>query len=84
VKELIIYSTLGCHLCELAKIQIEPLLEPFALKLKEIDIADDERLLKKYGVRIPVIRLEGSIKEMGWPFDTQGVYTWLRGDEGVY
>jgi hypothetical protein len=81
VKELIIYSTLGCHLCELAKTQIEPLLEPFALKLKEIDIADDEKLLEKYGVRIPVIRLEGNIKEMSWPFDTQGVYAWLKGDE---
>ncbi|MFT5421579.1 MAG: hypothetical protein ACI9D5_002337 [Candidatus Endobugula sp.] len=72
------YSTLGCHLCELAKTQIEPLLAPFALKLKEVDIADDDILLEKYGVRIPVIRLEGSIKTMGWPFDTEGVYVWLQ------
>ena len=47
MKELIMYSTLGCHLCELAKTQIEPLLAPFALKLKEVDIADDDILLEK-------------------------------------
>jgi hypothetical protein len=56
------------------------LLEPFALKLKEVDIADDNILLEKYGVRIPVITLGGSLKAMSWPFDTQGVYTWLKAD----
>lgn len=76
-KELVIYSTLGCHLCELAKDQLEPLFQHFALRLVEIDIADDDVLLEKYGVRIPVIKLQYSEKELGWPFDTQQAYDYL-------
>jgi hypothetical protein len=77
MQQLILYSTLGCHLCELAKEQIEPLLVPLALRLVEIDIADDDILLEKYGVRIPVIQLANSDKELGWPFDTQQAYDFL-------
>jgi hypothetical protein len=87
MKSLILYHTLGCHLCDLAKEQIEPLLDVCDLRLVEIDIADDETLLQRYGVRIPVIRLaieadndeKGAEKgaDLGWPFDTQAVYRWL-------
>ncbi len=77
--QLFLYSTVGCHLCELAKEQLEPLLEPLNLKLVEVDIAEqgNDELLEAYGVRIPVIKLEGQINDLGWPFDTQMAYTFL-------
>lgn len=78
MKKLIIYSTLGCHLCELAKEQLAPLLEPLDLLVVEVDIADDEGLLKNYGLRIPVIKLRDSLQDLGWPFDTDSAYQFLR------
>jgi hypothetical protein len=81
MQQLTLYSTLGCHLCELAKEQLEPLLTPLALRLVEVDIADDDILLEKYGVRIPVIQLADSDQELGWPFDTQQAYSFLMGSQ---
>lgn len=81
MKELILYSTLGCHLCELAKEQLDPLITHFSLVLTEVDIADDEALLERYGVRIPVIRLKSSAVDLGWPFDTQQAYEYLQQQE---
>jgi hypothetical protein len=83
MNRLILYHTLGCHLCELAKEEVEPLLSVCKLQLVEIDIADDDILLQRYGVRIPVIRLYVDVNsnkegdDLGWPFDTEGVYQWL-------
>ena len=81
MKSLILYSTLGCHLCELAKQQIEPLLLEFSLTLVEVDIADKgkEDLLEKYGVHIPVIKIADKKDELGWPFTRQEVHAFLLG-----
>lgn len=78
MRQLILLSTLGCHLCELAKQEIEPLLLPLSLVIEEVDIANDEELLKKYGVRIPVIKLAGQSQELGWPFDIQQAAEFLQ------
>ena len=77
MRELVLYNTLGCNLCELAKEQIEPLLSDYQLLLKEVDIADDAALLERYGIRIPVIRLNATINELDWPFDTLEVQRFL-------
>lgn len=66
---LILYSTLGCHLCELAKQQVEPLLPAFSLTLEEVDIANDDNLLTRYGISIPVITIKHGLQELCWPFD---------------
>lgn len=93
MKNIILYSTLGCHLCELAKEQLAPLLEDYPLSLLEVDIADhsnSEQLMELYGVRIPVIQLanvnedlpaSGNV-DLGWPFDTNTVRQWLT-DQGA-
>lgn len=82
MQSIVLYHTLGCHLCELAKEQISPLLTLFDTALLEIDIADDEDLLQKYGVTIPVVAIKNvdgvvSDNNLGWPFDTEKVYQWL-------
>lgn len=73
--DLILYHTLGCHLCELAEALVVPLAQARGLRLKRVDIADSEQLLERYGTRIPVLRagaLRGE-EEIGWPFDAERV-----------
>ena len=69
MKKLRLYSTLGCHLCEDAKEVILPFLEPHNISLQEIDIADSDELIGRYGVRIPVVVGDDSGDELNWPFD---------------
>lgn len=73
----ILYGTLGCHLCEEAALLLRPLVEDGRLSVSEVDIADDEQLLERYGVRIPVLRLQSG-RELGWPFDHSAVLELLR------
>ncbi|TQV80982.1 glutaredoxin family protein [Exilibacterium tricleocarpae] len=76
---LLLYTTLGCHLCEEAKALIEPLLPASGLCLEEIDIATDETLMQRYGVRIPVLAVADTPAELGWPFDTGQLRAFLAG-----
>ena len=79
---LYLYSTLGCHLCELAKAELWPALTHRDLRVQEVDISESDDLLERYGVRIPVLRVEGHLLELQWPFDTAGVEAFLRQVEG--
>jgi hypothetical protein len=36
---------------------------------REVEISDDETLLERYGLSIPVVRREDSGSELSWPFD---------------
>jgi hypothetical protein len=38
------------------------------LTVDAIDIADDEALVEKYGIRIPVLKRARDGEELGWPF----------------
>lgn len=65
IKQLHLYSTLHCHLCDLAY--------SIAIKIPDIsiiviDVADDETLLAQYGVRIPVLQRQDTKTELNWPF----------------
>lgn len=77
MQTLLLYTTLGCHLCEEAKALITPLLQPFDLCLQEVDIADSDVLLQRYGVRIPVAVIAANRAELGWPFDTEQLRAFL-------
>jgi len=69
---LILYTTSGCHLCELA----EEILYAQNLRFTPVDIADDIELIQRYGVKIPVIADQQG-RELGWPFDGTGLSAWL-------
>lgn len=74
---LLLYTSVGCHLCEQAEAVIEPWLQPYALELEAIEIADSDELLERYGIRIPVVRLENSQQDLGWPFDSASLRRYL-------
>lgn len=67
--KLILYGTSFCHLCE----QAEAVLQAIGVEAEHIDIAEDDALLEKYGVRIPVVKREDTGEELGWPFDGYAV-----------
>ncbi|RYG00221.1 MAG: glutaredoxin family protein, partial [Chitinophagaceae bacterium] len=62
-----------CHLCEHAKAILWPLLSHYHFRLKEVDIAADDKMIEKYGTRIPVLGAENNSTELNWPFTTQQV-----------
>lgn len=72
----ILYSTSACHLCEQAAALLTAVLGDRDVVWQEIDIAEHESLLERYGVRIPVIQHRLSGQELGWPFDAPRLQHW--------
>lgn len=68
-----LYGTACCHLCD----EAEAVLLRAGVAASHIDIADDDGLLEKYGMRIPVLRRMDCDAELGWPFDFAAVMRFL-------
>lgn len=77
MKRILLYTTLGCHLCEQALSLLEALPEQASFELELVDIADDDGLVERYGIRIPVIQRVDNGQELGWPFDLQQLGAFL-------
>jgi glutaredoxin len=54
-----LYTRTGCHLCEQAEqvLRAEQRTIPFALVT--VDIDGDSELVRRYGVRVPVVAVDG-------------------------
>lgn len=74
---LVLYSTLGCHLCEQAKLNIWPVLEQYHCEFSEVDIADFPHLMDRYALAIPVLKLQHIEEELSWPFDKDQLRDYL-------
>lgn len=74
--ELIFFTTAGCHLCDKAKALVAGSLEP-SWRLHTVDIACDEQLIERYGLRIPVLRSAAG-EELDWPFDEKDLADFVR------
>lgn len=75
---VLLYTTLGCHLCEKALAQLIHLQrEGIRMQIESVEIADDDALMDSYGIRIPVVRVED--REIGWPFDIEQLAAFLAG-----
>lgn len=64
MSELQLFSTSGCHLCEIA----EALLQQHrqrdgSITWTVVDIADDDKLFERYGWLIPVLAIVGEYGE---------------------
>ncbi len=78
MSSILLYTTAGCHLCEAAKTVLWPLLTEFGLRLEEVDIADSDELIERYGIRIPVIAFEHSVTELAWPFSAEQAWVFIN------
>ena len=68
-----LYGTACCHLCD----QAEAILREMGMAADHIDIAEDDELIEKYGIRIPVLKRADTGAELGWPFDAAAVSRFL-------
>lgn len=86
MRELLLYTTLGCHLCGQAEELLAPVVDFLnrgsdssegRIVICPVEIANSSDLVERYGLRIPVIRLQSGESELGWPFDQAQVFEFL-------
>ena len=56
---VVLYSRPGCHLCDAARAALEAERARTWFELQEVNIQDDDALELAYGVRIPVVEIDG-------------------------
>lgn len=74
--QLSLYTTMGCHLCS----QLESLVATLANQkvwLHHIEISEDDALVERYGVRIPVL-VDSDGNELDRGFELDRLSAWLR------
>ena len=54
-----LYTKPDCHLCDVAHEVLEEVRADFAFDIEHVDISQDRALRKRYGVRIPVVAVDG-------------------------
>lgn len=68
MKQLVLYSTSHCHLCEQAETLLKNVQHQYAIQWQIIEISDSDELIAEYGIKIPVIRYVKNQTELFWPF----------------
>ena len=56
---MVLYSRPGCHLCDEARRVLVGERKDHPFELEEVDVQDDEVLEREYGIRIPVVEIDG-------------------------
>ncbi len=60
MRQVTVYSRLGCHLCEVAFQTVQELQSEADFELVEIFIDDQLDLIELYGEQVPVIQIDGA------------------------
>lgn len=71
---LALYQRDDCKLCDEAVALLARARVP---DFESVWIDDDAALEARYGARVPVLRDEGSGRELGWPFDITALQAFL-------
>jgi glutaredoxin len=56
---VVLYSRPGCHLCDVARQTIEGVRVRLGFDFREVSIEGDDALEREYGIRIPVVLVDG-------------------------
>jgi glutaredoxin len=56
---VVLYSRPGCHLCDVARDVVLALRTRIDFEFEEVDVERDEVLELEYGIRIPVVAVDG-------------------------
>jgi hypothetical protein len=59
VRRVLLYSRPGCGLCDEARDVILGERERTAFRFDEVDVSGDDALELEYGIRIPVVLIDG-------------------------
>lgn len=57
--QITLYSRAGCHLCDEARAVLQAERDRTPFELVEVDIETSDALVAEYGIRIPVVSLDG-------------------------
>ncbi|EEL48581.1 glutaredoxin family protein [Bacillus cereus] len=63
--KVVLYTKTDCGLCEKAKQLLEEVQHEYFFEIEEIDIYEDDELLEKYQIMIPVVEIGGKQVEYG-------------------
>ena len=72
-RELWLYTTSACQLCERAERLLDSMPELRRWTRRDRDIALDDDLMARYATRIPVLSEPESGAELDWPFNADDV-----------
>jgi hypothetical protein len=73
-RELVLYTLIGCHLCD----GVAAMLQDLGLGWTPVEIDTDPELEQKYDIRIPVLYLPDTGKELFFPFNEGQVEEFLE------
>jgi glutaredoxin len=59
MRRVTIYTRAGCHLCEEAERVVRSEQAAGGFRLELVDIDRDPELVRRYGVRVPVVAVDG-------------------------
>jgi Glutaredoxin-like domain (DUF836) len=59
MRRVVLYSRPGCHLCDEAREVVLAVLERHPFLFEEVDIEGSDELVRDYGIRIPVVSVDG-------------------------
>jgi hypothetical protein len=71
---LTLFQRDDCKLCDEAIALLAAVRAP---EFESVWIDDDPGLEARYGERVPVLRDEAGDRELGWPFDLEGLRVFL-------
>lgn len=77
-RSFILYTTVGCHLCEQAEQLFDETTNSLHTTLLKIDIANNDALFNEYGVSIPVIKSLSTEQKLYWPFDMNELNSFIN------
>lgn len=63
--EVVLYTKNNCPLCDEAKELLLVIQKEFDFSLKEVDIYQDDKLLEKYQLMIPVVEVDKEVVDYG-------------------
>jgi predicted DCC family thiol-disulfide oxidoreductase YuxK len=77
VSKIVLYTGKECHLCDIALRILQEAVPDRIQDLQKIDINSDHQLYHLYATRIPVVQRQDTQACLFWPFDHQGLMTFL-------
>ena len=60
--QVVLYSRPGCHLCDEARAVLVAARESTPFELDEVDIESSDALIREFGLRIPVVTMQGRVE----------------------
>ncbi len=80
MQQLNLYSTTHCHLCEQAEALLVNLSIQHDIRWQIIEITEDDELLERYGLIIPVIKRLDNDTEIAWPFTSDEIREFISAE----